>query len=84
MFATLDVLSNVLPKMKAGGVSDMITVGGSGYIVYAISFTVPDQKDKSKELENIAKSATNFLRNISATTVVSDAINIALPKEQEQ
>lgn len=84
MFATLDVLSNVLPKMKAGGVSDMITVGGSGYIVYAISFTVPDQKDKSKELENIAKSATNFLRNISAATVVSDAINIALPKEQEQ
>ena len=84
MFATLDVLSNVLPKMKAGGVSDMITVGGAGYIVYAISFDVPKSDAQSKELKEIAERAKLYLRNISASTVISNAIDVALPKEQEQ
>lgn len=84
MYATLDVLSNTLSKMKAGDVSPMMTVGGKGYIVYAKSFEMPKAEVQKKDLKEIAQRAQMYLRNISAVTAISNAIDSAMPKAKEE
>ncbi|MBO6102719.1 MAG: peptidyl-prolyl cis-trans isomerase [Opitutales bacterium] len=70
MYQYLRVLSAILPKIKQGDVSNMLTVDGGGYIVYADKFTAPEKKADAKELKDLAKNAQNIMRGLSTTSVL--------------
>ena len=66
------LLGSELPKMRAGDVSDMHTLYGTGYIIYVSANKEPEIKSDSTEFKNITGNAANYYSAIAAQSVIAD------------
>lgn len=81
MYTNLQLLSDQLPKMRAGDVSPMITRPTGGYIIYASAFEAPKAKPDDKEYKRISDAVADQSREFSARSIIGPELQKAISAE---